>query len=121
MQLLNAAHYALKQRNMGVTAQIVVAIPLNQPRIFFIRQFWQQGLQGLDQPQADDLARGTVTRDRLANIFTGALDRIDNHTGGIHQRAVPIEDQQVKLLGHFYPMYPERWQVRWAMELRPAF
>jgi len=37
-------------------------------------QIRQQGLQGLDQSEADDLARGAITRRGLADILAGTLD-----------------------------------------------
>ena len=52
------------------------------------------------QPEPDHVARGPPVRNRQPHVARRLLDAIGDHRGGIEQRPVPVEDDQIKAARH---------------------
>ena len=96
MQFSDQLAGALEQRDFRVLAEEVATIVPRQFRMRRFRQFREQHLQRLAQAEADDMAGFFARWHRQVHIETGRLYAGGDHTGGVHQGAIPIKDQEIK-------------------------
>jgi S-adenosylmethionine:diacylglycerol 3-amino-3-carboxypropyl transferase len=93
--------HAGKQLDALVVQQVVVAVAFGEPRIVGRIEARRGDLQRIAQAEADHVAGRLVGRRGQAEIAARGLDAVRDVRSRIHQRAVPVEDDQIKLLsGH---------------------
>ena len=98
-QLCQHGQDAVKKNNVVLVRGVVVAIALSKFWVFFYRDIGGGVRQCLHQSQTDDIRRGFFARFLPADIDHSTLDATRDDGGGIKQRAIPIEGDQVKLAG----------------------
>ena len=81
-----------------------MAIAIHKTLMLGYRQARQQGGQRLRQTEADDAAARFVGGHCQIEIAASILNRGDDHAGGIHEGAIPIEYQKVIALRHADPV-----------------
>ncbi len=91
---------AIEQQQILVARHVVMTIAQCDVLIAFLGQVRQGVAQGIDQAEADDVVRPLVGWLRNPQIARCRLDAGDDGTGRIHQRTVPVEDDQFKTFAH---------------------
>jgi hypothetical protein len=90
----------VEQQQILIRDKIVMPIAQSHVLVALGRQVRQGMAQGIDQAQADDVPRPFVAGRVDAEVGRRRLDAGDDGAGRIHQRAVPVEDDQFKALAH---------------------
>ena len=98
-QLSQQGQDAVKKNNVVLVRRVVVAIALSKFWVFLNRYNGGGVRQCLHQSQPDDIRRGFFAGFLPADIDDSALNATRDDGGGIKQRAIPIEGDQVKLAG----------------------
>ena len=99
LQCLQHAEHTAKQVDAVGELTVMVSIALAQLRVFFRGHVWGCVRQGLHQAHADDVRSVLVAGFVAAHIHHRRLDAAGDDGGGVEQRAVPVEGNQVKLAG----------------------
>ncbi len=104
-QLIHQRLDAGKQAQLLILRQIVMAVACRDLGIAAGVQLGHGLLQGVLQAQADDMTGAGLGRWRQTQIGRGLLDGM--HDGGrrIHQRTVPVKDDEFKTTSHV-PCFP---------------
>ena len=96
LQHLQQLQHAVEQRNVVLVRQVVVAVTRTQLRVFFFRQIGRRMGQRRHQAHAYDVGSLLVAGHRSAQIAHRGLDAARDDLGGIEQRAIPVEGDEVK-------------------------
>lgn len=100
-QLFQHLAHAAEELGSLILDQIVKPVALGEPRIIGGIDARRGHGQRVAQAEPDHVAGGLVGRRGHAEIAARGLDALRDVRGRIHQRAVPVEDDQIKLLsGH---------------------
>jgi hypothetical protein len=98
-QLCQHGQDTVKKNNVVLVLGVVVAIALPKFWVFFNSHIRGSVRQCLHQSQPDNIRRGFFAGFLPANIDHSTLNATRDDGGGIKQRAIPIEGDQVKLAG----------------------
>jgi hypothetical protein len=99
LQLCQHGQDAVKKDNVVLVCGVVVAIALSKFWVFFNCHIRCGVRQGLHQSQPDDIRRSFFAGFLPSDINHSKLNATRDDGGGIKQRAIPIEGDQVKLAG----------------------
>ncbi len=98
--LQHAAH-AIEKFGLLALDQIMKAIPLGKLRVIDGIERGRGDLQRVAQPEADHITCCFIGGNGQAQVAARRLNAARNVRRGIHQGAVPVEDNQIELLtGH---------------------
>src|SRR5436190_18283196 len=88
----------------------------NLPTDLVVRS-WQQAIERIFQTETDDMADRMVGRDSQPGLFRRRLKAANDLRRRIHQRTIPIEDDQV-ITTVFHEAVPARSSTPVARETR---
>ena len=103
------AALAVAERQGGVSGKEVVAIAFGHAAMNVVATAGIKGFDGLAQSKADDVANDRVGQNLQTQIDGGGADAGDDARFGIHQGAVPVEDDGIHRADPTVPRcYPRR-------------
>ena len=76
---------------------VVVPVTRAEFGVFVLRHIGRRVSQRLHQPQANHISRRFVGRHAAAHIAHRRLNAAHDDLGGVEQRAVPVEGDQVEV------------------------
>jgi hypothetical protein len=98
-QGLQQGQDAVKQTNVVLVGQVVVAVTCAKLRVLVGGHVRGRMGQGRQQGHANHIGGGLVVGHGATDIAHGFLNAAGDDAGRVEQRAVPIEGDQVKLPG----------------------
>src|SRR5690606_35507352 len=99
-EALQQADDAFERREGGVAREVVKPVALEVFRHALARQLGNRVRERIEHAEADDVRRALGRRHRQAEVGRGLPDRVDDRPGGVHEGAVPVEDDEAELSIH---------------------
>ena len=96
------AHAAEKGR-LGLPGEEVMAVTLREPRLPGRVQIGHHFPERVRHVEADHEQCFLFRGDRASHVAASGLEAVGDHARGVHERAVPVEDDQVVLV-HAKPL-----------------
>ena len=94
--------HAVEQRELVIRRQIVMAVTLDHARIRSLVQIGHRVPKRIAQAEPDHIARALLGNLGQAEVAGRGLHRTHDRPRGVHQRAVPVEDDQIEMLSHVF-------------------
>jgi hypothetical protein len=99
LQRMQQLKRTVEQHQLVLALEVVVAVTRTELGVACRRQTRRGMRERIVQPEANDKRRLLVARYRHAQIGARLLDAAHDQRGGVEQRAVPVEGDQVEAVG----------------------
>src|SRR5262249_30060485 len=90
---------ALVKRRLVLVGQEMMAIPLRKAPLSLLVELGRHEAECIGRSQADHESRVAFRGNADADVAARALQRRGDHRRGVHERAVPVEDDEVVVQG----------------------